>query len=239
MLAGIAEARALASLLAGMPDLKPVASLAGVTAEPAPLAIPTRTGGFGGVTGLADWLGAHAPAVLIDATHPFAARMQRHAVEAAERANTPRLRLLRPPWPPRDGWREVPDLASAAADLPPGARALVTTGSGDIAPFAARPDTTIHLRSIEPVAGLPDHIHPILARPPFTREDETQTLRNLRVTHLVTRDAGGGGTAKLDAAEALRLTTIVVARPPEPPGPIARTPGEAVAWLRQTVAIGA
>ena len=56
LLAGTAEARVLAERLNELPDLKVTASLAGVTADPAPIAARTRRGGFGGAAGLAEYL---------------------------------------------------------------------------------------------------------------------------------------------------------------------------------------
>ena len=93
------------------------------------------------------------------------------------------------------------------------------------------------LRTIEPARGLPPHIFNLIARPPFAPEQEREVLKHHRISHLVTKNAGGLDTAKLDAADLLRLTTIVVDRPPVPTGPVAVTPHDAVAWLRETVAI--
>ena len=51
------------------------------------------------------------------------------------------------------------------------------------------------------------------------------------ITHLVTKNAGGAGTAKLDAADRLGLTTIVIDRPPLPRADIAATVDAAIDWL--------
>ena len=56
LLAGTAEARALAERLGEIPGLKVTASLAGVTSNPALIAAETRRGGFGGAEGLAEYL---------------------------------------------------------------------------------------------------------------------------------------------------------------------------------------
>ncbi len=237
LLAGTAEARETARLLAAIPGLAVTASLAGVTAEPAPIAAETRRGGFGGAAGLAAWLRAHAAAALVDATHPFAAQMAANAAAACAAAGTPRLRLLRPAWEPEPGWRPVPDLATAAAALPGGARVLLTTGRRDLDPFLARTDLQLVLRSIEPLAGLPGHVETITARPPFALDDEIALMRGHGITHLVSKNSGGPGRAKLDAAARLGLPVLMVARPAPPPGPSAASPAEAVAWVARTVAI--
>jgi len=237
LLAGTAEARVLAERLRGTPGLRLTASLAGVTAAPAPIAAETRRGGFGGAEGLAGYLHANAIAAVIDATHPFAAQMPINAARAC--AATPRLRLIRPPWAPVGDWRSLPDLAAAAAALPTGAHALLTTGRKETAPFAARPDVRFLLRSIEPVAGLPPHITQLAARPPFTLDAELALTRDRCITHLVSKNSGGAGRAKLNAAARRGLPILMVERPAPPPGPQAATIDAAVAWLRKTVALGA
>lgn len=236
ILAGTAEARALAEQLAARPGLRVTASLAGVTSSPAPIAAETRTGGFGGPDGLAAWLRAHGVAALIDATHPFAARMAANAAAACVATGTPRLKFLRPPWQPVGDWHGFPDIAAAAAALPRGARPLLTTGRKEIAPFAARPDLACLLRVIEPLADLPPHIAQIVARPPFTLEAEFALMREHAVTHLAAKNAGGTGRARLDAAARLGLPILMVERPVPPPGPRATSVAEAVAWVLERIA---
>ena len=102
--------------------------------------------------------------------------------------------------------------------------------------FAGRQDLQISVRTIEPVADLPEHLNPILARPPYRPDNERALLALLGITHLVTKNAGGTGTAKLDVADQMGITTIVVDRPAPPPGEIAETVDQAVAWLHRVVA---
>ena len=239
LLAGTAEARALAQRLSGLPNLTVTASLAGVTSDPAPIAAQTRRGGFGGAVGLAEYLRTHTIAAVIDATHPFAAQMATNAALACTATATPRLRLIRPEWQPIGDWREFPDLAAAAAALPANAHALLTSGRKEIAPFAARADLTCLLRVIEPVQNLPPHITQLTARPPFALDDELALMRTHAITHLVSKNAGGPGRAKLDAAVRLALPILMVERPAPPPGPLAASVAEAVAWATETVGIGA
>ena len=238
LLAGTAEARILANRLSNIPGLTVTASLAGVTSNPAPIAVETRRGGFGGAAGLTDYLTANAIDAVIDATHPFAAQMATNAALACAATATPRLRLIRPCWEPVGDWRTVPDLASAAAALPARAHALLTTGRKEIAPFTARTCVTCLLRTIEPVAGLPPHIAQVTARPPFSLDTELTLMRTHAITHLVSKNAGGPGRAKLDAATQLVIPIVMIERPAPPPGPTADTVEAAVAWIRETVAIG-
>jgi precorrin-6A/cobalt-precorrin-6A reductase len=59
-------------------------------------------------------------------------------------------------------------------------------------------------------------------------------MRRLGLTHLVAKNSGGDA-AKLDAAAALGLGGVMVARPAPPPGPVAAGLGEAIAWLAATL----
>ncbi|MDH3667908.1 MAG: cobalt-precorrin-6A reductase [Paracoccaceae bacterium] len=236
LLAGTTEARALAKTLDGMPGIGVIASLAGVTREPAPIAGQLRVGGFGGAAGLEAFLHAEGIAALIDATHPFATQMTRNAAEACAAAKIARLRLIRPPW---DGdWQEVGSIHAAARALPTGARAFITTGRKELGPFASRTDITGVVRFIEPVADLPPHLTQVTARPPFPIESELALMREQAISHLVSKNAGGAARAKLDAAGELGIPMIMVARPSQPPGPTAHSVEEAVGWVHAMVATG-
>ncbi|HEX5366510.1 MAG TPA: cobalt-precorrin-6A reductase [Acidimicrobiales bacterium] len=237
LLAGTAEAVAVATRLGGDDRVEAVASLAGRTHRPAPLPCPVRTGGFGGVEGLRSWLRDHGTDAVLDATHPFAALMPHHAARAAADVGVARLRLLRPPWSPVDGdrWIEVDTLAGAATALATLAprRVLLTTGRLDLASFAPVRDVDFVVRAIEPPGDLPWPGAVVLRdRGPYTVEGEAELLRSHGIEVLVTKNSGGQATAaKLAAARSLGVPVVMVRRPPPPPGPVACSPADAVAWL--------
>ncbi|SEO32864.1 precorrin-6A/cobalt-precorrin-6A reductase [Actinacidiphila rubida] len=237
ILGGTGEARELARLLDGDTAFDVTLSLAGRTAAPLPAAGRTRSGGFGGAAGLAGWLRAERAGALVDATHPFAAAISRHAADAASAAAVPLLAVRRPGWNagPGDRWHLADTLAEAAALLPAlGTRAFLTVGRQDLAAFAATRLFCL-VRSVDPPAPpLPADHRLVLARGPFTVEDELRLMRDHRIDVLVTKDSGGDATAaKLAAARAFGLPVLVVRRPRPPSGvPVARTPAEAAAWLR-------
>ena len=83
LLGGSTEASALARALAGDPRFAVTLPLAGATRHQRPQPVPVRTGGFGGAEGLRRYLADHRIGALVDATHPFAAQMTRHARAAA------------------------------------------------------------------------------------------------------------------------------------------------------------
>jgi precorrin-6A/cobalt-precorrin-6A reductase len=242
ILGGTTEAAALARVLAERPGLDVTTSYAGRTRSPTAPAGRTRVGGFGGPAGLARYLRAEGVDVLVDATHPFAARMRWHAFEAARAVGIPGVRIERPGWEPVSGdhWVRVPDLPAAARAVVTGGhrRVLLTTGRTDLAPFAACPGVWFLVRSIEPPdpQPLPD-AEVVLARGPFTVEGERALMSENRIDAVVTKDSGGEATAaKLVAARELALAVIVVDRPPSPPVPLVRTVDEVVDWLDAALA---
>jgi precorrin-6A/cobalt-precorrin-6A reductase len=220
ILGGTGEARALAARLVGLGH-DVTTALAGRTQAPLLPAGRLRVGPFGGIAGLADYLKETRIDRLVDATHPYAARISAHAVAAAHETGVPLLRLVRPPWPEPTAapWMHAHDIPTAAAALPAGATALLTTGHDGLDAFFARRDVTLHVRLIErPVLALPPNASLILARPPFTLADEMALLREHRITHLVTKNSGGSATAaKLEAARRLGVAVLMVARPALPP----------------------
>ncbi|GED97988.1 cobalt-precorrin-6A reductase [Gordonia crocea] len=220
ILGGTGEARELAARLVadGIPV---VSSLAGRVANPRLPAGPVRIGGFGGVAGLARWLAEQEPRVVIDATHPFAARISRHAVEATSQTGVPLVRLLRPAWEPEptDRWTRVPDIAAAAEAVQDSSasRVLLTTGRQDVGAFAGITGPWFLIRVVDPpTADLPPGHEVLRSRGPYRLEDERELLRANRIDLLVTKNSGGGLTrAKLVAARELGIPVVMVDRPPE------------------------
>ncbi len=93
LLGGIGEALALARRL-GPAHLY---SLAGLGKVPGDLACRVRVGGYGGAEGLAAFIDEQGFDLLVDATHPYAARISQNAVRAARLAGVPCWALRRPP----------------------------------------------------------------------------------------------------------------------------------------------
>ncbi|MEV8031631.1 cobalt-precorrin-6A reductase [Streptomyces sp. NPDC086182] len=221
LLGGTTEARELAAELSARPGVRVTTSLAGRVSRPGALEGDVRTGGFGGADGLARWLREHGVDAVVDATHPFASGITANAARAAAATGIPAVVLRRPGWRPGPGdrWHQADSLAEAATLLPElGRRVFLTTGRLGLAAFADL--TRIHflVRSVEaPEPPLPPDTEVLLARGPFTVDDEKSLLRGHRVDVLVTKDSGGAATAaKLAAARDLGLPVVVVRRPPLP-----------------------
>jgi precorrin-6A/cobalt-precorrin-6A reductase len=215
LLGGTAEAAAMAARLTDR-GLPVTTSLAGRTREPAPVKGNIRTGGFGGVEGLAEYLRRNDIALLIDMTHPFATRISANARAAASLSGVPLLAWQRPGWEKMDGdaWIGVPDISAAVAAIPANARALLALGSQHIAPFAARADVHFLVRMIDPpLVPLALPSHELLMAKPGNVEEEYKLLKDSQMTHIVCRNSGGKASyAKIAAARLLALPVIMITR---------------------------
>jgi len=243
ILGGIADASLLAAEIARA-GLDAVYSYGGRTRAPADQPLPTRIGGFGGVSGLADYIRGEGITHVIDATHPFAAEMSRNAVEACAETKTPLIALERAPWTkaPGDVWVEVSDVAAAVAALPEApANVFLAIGRQHIAPFASKPQHAYTLRFVDPPeAPLPFAADVIVSRGPFTLEGELEMMRSRGIDWIVARNSGGDGArAKIDAARMLGLPVIMITRPALPERQRVESVDEVMQWLGHRTCLGA
>lgn len=235
MLGGTLEASALAAALAARGE-RAVLSYAGRVAAPQAQPVPVRTGGFGGVTGLAAHLRAERITHLVDATHPFAAGMSRNAVAAAAAARVPLVALERAPWRPGpgDSWQEVADVEAAVAALgEPARRVFLALGRQKLAAFLAAPQHDYLLRLVDPTHALPlPRCTVTVARGPFDLAGDLALMRAHGIEVVVSKNAGGtGAVAKLAAARALWLPVVMIARPVLPKRRAVESVGEVLDWL--------
>jgi precorrin-6A/cobalt-precorrin-6A reductase len=239
ILGGTAEAAALAGAALGRfgDALAVTTSLAGRTRRPAALPGRVRLGGFGGPAALAAYLVRDGVDRLVDATHPFAARISHAARLACDRTGVPRLMLHRPPWRrrPGDDWIEVESMAEAAAVVRRIARrAWLTVGSAELSAFAGIASVHFLVRLVEPpLLPLPlAGCEVIVGRGPFTLVEERRRFEEHAIDVLVAKASGGEATAaKLAAARELGIPVVMLRRPPTEPGDAVETIAAALVWL--------
>ena len=237
ILGGTTEARELAARLAGSPGLAVTLSLAGRTREPALQPVPARIGGFGGAEGLARHLRDNGVGLLVDATHPFAARISANAAAASALAGVPILALRRPEWTRLDGdrWTAVADIAGAVAALGNAPRRVfLAIGRQEVAAFEQAPQHFYLVRSVDPVQpkpALPDAAY-LLSRGPFRLDDEITLAMTHGIDAVVAKNSGGAATyAKIAAARLLGIEVVMVQRPYTPGVPAVSTLEQALAHV--------
>lgn len=168
--------------------------------------------------------------LVVDATHPYATQVSAFIAAACESAGLACLRLNRED-AGTDADAVYVDSIQGAADYlmaHPG-RALLATGSKELAPYARVPGyqesfyprvlpMASSLAACEAAGFSPAHI--IAMQGPFTQEMNVATLRAIRADYLVTKDSGssGGFQEKLEAARQAGAKCVVIGRPPQAEG---------------------
>ncbi len=234
LLGGTGEGRALAqALVERRVDI--ITSLAGATRARADLPGRVRVGGFGGEEECRKFLRDNSISRIIDATHPFAARISHRTARIAWDTGLPYVQLLRPEWRPGPGdrWTEIDDEAQVADHAQPGQTLFVATGRQTLDRYANLTHCTLIFRQIDP----PDAPFPWpngryqIGRPPFSVADEVALFGELGVDWLVTKNAGAPMAAsKLAAARELGIPVLMIRRPVQPDAPRVETVDQALAW---------
>ena len=234
LLGGTSEARALAAEL--NPELTVISSLAGRVPDPALPVGEVRIGGFGGVDGLRRWMRDERVDAVVDATHPFAARITANAARACREERVPHVVLARPAWSPGDAIVVGSDVEAAnVVARNHYARVFLTTGRSGSAAFAGV-DAWFLIRAVTAPddVELPPRHHLLLSRGPYRYADERKLLEENRIDALVTKNSGGDMTRdKVAAADDLGIPVIMVQRPGLPDDVAAvPTVADAAAWVR-------
>lgn len=236
LLAGTGEAKTIAKTLFDE-GFDAVASLAGATRAPAPLALPTRSGGFGGAEQFDAYLSDQKIDAVLDATHPFADRISNRTARICAARSVPYCQLLRPAWEPGpdDDWTLLDCEEEAAQHVPNGSTVFLATGRQTLHRFANLSHCTLICRQIDS----PDGPFPFpngqfqLGRPPFSVEDEIALFKELEVDWLIAKNAGGSiPRTKLDAARHLGIHVGLLRRPEQPDGTKVETVAAALDWVR-------
>jgi precorrin-6A/cobalt-precorrin-6A reductase len=237
VLGGTGEARALAAALVARGD-DVTSSLAGRVSAPALPVGSVRTGGFSGIDGLADYLAREGFSAVVDATHPFAARISANALAATARSAVPLVRLQRPGWECHPNaasfvWVDDVDRAREAAEAR-GIRPFLTTGRQRLEAFGGWDDRYVLARVVDPPEWtVPATWEVLRARGPYDYAAERDLMVSRHIDVLVTKNSGGALTeAKLDAAHDLGVPVVVVRRPPAPAAvPVVECVDDAVAAI--------
>ncbi|MFC0397436.1 cobalt-precorrin-6A reductase [Paraburkholderia rhizosphaerae] len=197
-----------------------VYSLAGIGKVPVDLACAVRVGGFGGAHGLHTYLVNERIGLLIDATHPFAARISANAASACRDAQVRYWALRRAPWQPQagDDWHMVDNWPQIVSALTRYRRPLFTLGREPLGHLDEIPsDQYWVVRCLESHAGNA-RASVIGARGPFTIDGERALFASYDIDVIVTKNSGGSATAaKLDVARERGLPVVMTRRPELPP----------------------
>ena len=227
-------------------NLNFISSLAGSTKKPNIPAGKFRTGGFGGLAGLKNFLVKEEISLLLDATHPFSENISKNALLASSDLGLPFLVLNRPPWVKhsKDQWIEVSSLKNAVkylknvekktGSLFSTGSIFLTTGNKELWLFQNSLNYHFLVRTVEEpelVSEWPQATF-LKDRGPYTLENEIKLLKKHKISMLVTKNSGGISTyAKIEAARHLKIPVLMVRRPEMITGESCQTVNEAVDWV--------
>ncbi|MEG5265348.1 cobalt-precorrin-6A reductase [Pseudomonas sp. JDS28PS106] len=215
LLGGVTEALAIARTLGP----EHIYSLAGVGRVPTDLTCQVQVGGYGGAEGLARFIHEREVDLLLDATHPYAARISHNAALAARATGIECWALRRPAWQPGPGddWREVADWQDLNTAMAPFQRPLFTLGRE---PLQHLHEIFEHqfwtLRALDACPGN-ERCEVIAARGPFRLEDERALFERRRIDVLISKNSGSSATEpKLEVARERGIPVLILKRPPLP-----------------------
>ncbi|AZD06105.1 Precorrin-6A reductase [Pseudomonas chlororaphis] len=215
LLGGVTEALAIARTLGP----EHIYSLAGIGRVPADLDCQVRVGGYGGAEGLARFIREQGIELLLDATHPYAARISQNAATAAQLCDLPCWALRRPAWQAQagDDWREVRDWAELVQALQPFKRPLFTLGREPLQHLHEIPAGQFWtLRALDPYPGN-DRCDVIGARGPFLIDSERELFERRRIDVLISKNSGSSATEpKLEVARECGVPVLILQRPSLP-----------------------
>ena len=189
--------------------------------------LTVRVGALDAV-GLQQLLEQQAIAIVVDASHPYAANISRNAMNACQQTGKPYIRYERPiaVLPDYQQLYQVPTAAEAAklaATL--GKVVFLTTGSRTLAVFKSEPTLSAH-RIITRVLPDPTVLKECLElgfqprdivaiEGPFSHNMNIVLFRDYQAEVIVTKNSGqvGGSDTKISAAMELNLPLVVINRP--------------------------
>ncbi len=235
LLAGTGQALQIAGAFAKQ-DIQAIASLAGATRAPKDTGLPTRIGGFGGAEGFRTFLKEENISAVLDATHPFAARISMRSALLCEEEKIPYCQLLRQEWVPEAGdlWTMIDREEDASSEIEDGLTVFLATGRQTLDRFANLASCRLICRQIDP----PDREFPfpngefLIGRPPFSVEEEVNLFTRLSVDWLIVKNAGGEAPkSKLIAARELGIRVAMIRRPAQPDAVRVETVDAALEWV--------
>ena len=134
-----------------------------------------------------------------------------------------------------DWWIEVDSIGDAVLALGPApCRAFLTVGRRDIVAFAAAPQHSYLIRSVDPIdppLRVP-HATYVTARGPFSEADDRELMKKQQIDVVVAKNSGGEATyGKIAAARSLGIAVVMLRRPVLPAVAALETVQDAVEWL--------
>lgn len=165
---------------------------------------------------------------ILDATHPYAQVVTENIRHAAERTNTPVLRILRETERQFGDAVYVPTVEAARDYLADkDGNIFLTTGSKELVSYVGLDMSRVWARVLPTVSSLEAcasagivSAHIIAAQGPFSEEINIAQMNAISAKYMVTKSSGknGGFDEKIRAAKAVGAVPVIIGQPPQVEG---------------------
>ena len=229
LFSGTEEGRALAQWMTenGVDVLVKVATEYGAALNSSDVNV--SVGSCGGTEGIAALIKKDRYDMVIDATHPYASNITKHASDACKETGAEYLRVIRNE-SSYSGVKLVNSVAEAIDYLSDKDGVIFgTTGSKEAKEYTRIPDfkERVVIRVLSVKKSVDDCValgfegkNLICAQGPFSKEMNIAMFRQAGAKYLVTKDSGamGGFDEKYEAAKELGMEVVLIARPKDVDG---------------------
>ena len=198
-----------------------IISYAGRTVDIEPPIQSYRIGGFGGATGMSDFMKKEEITHLLDASHPFSKTITINSLVATKMANVNYICFEREKWgkEKEDSWRFVSDINKAVKLIEDDDSVFVTIGNKEIRYLNRRPKPFYLIRMItDPTDKIKlENYEIIFDKGPFELESEMNILKKYSINKLITKNSGSPAVfGKIHAARTMGVEVIMIERPALP-----------------------
>ena len=178
-----------------------------------------RTGGFGGIQKMSEWLTKNKITHVIDSSHPFAKQISYNAYLACKFNKIPIVRLTRKPWKQgvKDNWINVSNYQKVFKYICKEKKNIfLAIGRKNINFFYSMNQNFYLIRTVEKINFIPKFTdyHCIVSKGPFNTKDDILLLKKFKIDLIISKNSGGiGAFSKIEAARILNLPIIMIQRP--------------------------
>lgn len=214
ILGGTSDAKRLTNKLIDA-GLDVTYSIAGKVRQPN-LECKVLTGGIQANGGWQELLASGRFSAVVDATHPYAARISAQAKQACEQHQIPYHHYCRPAWQPEtvDNWTDCNSWQQIVEQLHSFQRPFITLGQLSKLQLEQIPTTTFLRSARLPGYAMPMHCQWLPQIGPFSLEQELALMKGQKFDVLVCKNSGGKAVQnKLIAARELGIPVLMLARP--------------------------
>ena len=218
IIGGTNEGNILASFLENH-NFEYIISYAGIVEEVYKKTFRKRVGGFGGKTGILDFIKKNKITHVIDASHPFSIKISVNTFNVCESCNIPIVNFTRKPWAEKkgDNWIKVRNFEESVNHLKGKAKnVFLAIGKKNLHVYKKYSQHFYLLRVINNnnITNFFPNQKYITYDPSYNVKEEVKVLKNYKIDVIVSKNSGGElAYCKIVAARKLKIPVIIIARP--------------------------